>query len=145
MWDWRKGTLACPALQHDGEIFGGAFIPGTAAVATSGLDRVIRIWDRRTGHPLRAPLRQAGIFLNLTATPDGRTLLSDGKEGSHIRLYDQAAILPRPEMPPRDALLLAEIDAAAEIHHGSLEPLGPAKWLEKWHRFRAKYPDWHRW
>ena len=145
VWDWRKGALACPALQHDGEIFGGAFIPGTAAVATSGLDRVIRIWDRRTGHPLRAPLRQPGIILNLTATPDGRTLLSDGKEGSPIRLYDLATFLPRPELPPEDALLLAEIDAAAEINRGSLEPLSPAAWLEKWRKFRAKYPDWHRW
>ncbi len=145
VWDWRNGRLNCPALQHDGEIFGGAFLPGTECVATSGLDKVIRFWDRRTGLPVRAPLRQDGVILNLTVTADGRTLISDTKDGGDIRLYDIATLLPRPALPPDDALLLAEIDAAAEIQHGSLEPLSPAAWLEKWRQFRAKYPEWHRW
>ena len=145
VWDWRRGRLNCPALHHDGEIFGGAFLPGTEGVASSGLDKVIRFWDRRTGLPMRAPLRQNGIMLNLTATPDGRTLVSDGKDGSDIRLYDIATLLPQPTLPPEDALLLAAIDAAAEVHQGSLEPLSAAKWLEKWKQFRAKHPDWHRW
>ena len=73
------------------------------------------------------------------------SLVSDGKDGGDIRLYDIATLLPRPALPPDDALLLAEIDAAAEIPHGSLEPLSPTAWLQKWWDFRAKHPDWHRW
>ena len=144
VWDWRRSKLNCPALHHDGEIFGGAFIPGTPCVVTGGLDQCIRFWDRRTGLPLRSPLPQGGNVMNLTATPDGRALISDTKYDGHIKIYDVATVLPKPALSPEDALLLAEIDASSEILNGALEPLSAAAWLKKWQQFRSRYPEWHR-
>lgn len=145
LWDWRQGRLICPALRHEDEIFAGTFLPGTEAAATAGLDKVIRFWDSQTGLPLRAPLRQNGLILNLQVTPDGRFLISDGKTGSGITIYEVAALLPPARLAPEEALLLAEIDACAEIHHGALEPLGAPAWFAKWRQFRAKFPQWHPW
>lgn len=145
LWNWRSGALECPALQHDDEVFAAAFIPGTDCVTTGSIDQQIRFWNRRTGLPIRPPLPQGCKVMQLTATPDGRTLLRANYGSDHVRLYRAADLFPPATLPPEDALLLAEIDAAAEVHQGGLEPLSAAGWIAKWKQFRAKHPEWHRW
>ncbi len=145
LWDWRRGVLSCPSLQHDDEVFAVTFLSGTDAVATGALDRQIRFWNRRTGLPLRPALAQGSKVLELTVTPDGRTLICGNYEGDSVRLYNIADLFPTMPLPLADALRLAEIDASAEIRNGSLEPLSAAGWLAKWQQFRAKHPEWHRW
>lgn len=145
VWNWREGTTRYPALRHEEEVFAGTFVPGTEWLATGGLDLKIRFWDRRTGLPLRSPLRPESRVLQLAATPDGRTLLCGNSGGDSLLLYDMATTLPKMELPVADALLLAEIDAAAEIRNGGLDPLNAAAWLRRWREFRTRHPDWHRW
>lgn len=145
VWDWRQGRLLCPALQHNHEVFGAAFIPGTVWVATGDISQQIRFWNHETGLPVRPALEQESKVMELLATPDGRSLLRANFHGEGIRLYRLADLFPPPTLPPADALLLAEIDAAAEVLQGGLEPLTGAAWMAKWRTFRARHPDWHRW
>lgn len=83
--------------------------------------------------------------MELVATPDGRSLLRANSHGEGLRLYRVADLFPAATLPPADALLLAEIDAAAVVLHGGLEPLSGPDWLAKWREFRARQPAWHRW
>lgn len=141
VWNWREGTLNAPAFRHDSEIFGGAFIPKTECAATGGLDQKIAIWNRKTGLPVRPPLQTGIEVLNLAATSDGRKLIcGDGR----ILIYSVEELLPKPALSLSDSLLLAEIDAAAEIRNGGLEPLNASEWLKKWRKFRSLHPAWHR-
>jgi WD40 repeat protein len=144
IWDWRRGALRSPALRHEFEVFAGTFIPGTECVATGGLEEAIRFWDLRTGLPMRPPLATDTWVLDLAATPDGRTLIRGNLNGGHIALYDVAGLLPQTGLSVADTLLLAEIDAAAEIRNGGLEPISAPEWLKKWQQFRARRPAWHR-
>lgn len=145
VWDWRRGEAKFSALRHENEVFAGCFLPESGCLATGGVDRTIRIWDVDTGLPRRAPLLTDGAPLQLDLTPDGRTLVAGMSGDTNILLFDVAQLLPKPQLSPTDALLLAEIDAAAEIKNGGLEPLGAAAWFEKWRQFRAVHPAWHRW
>ena len=145
LWDWRRGALACPSLQHDDEVFAVSFVPETDVVTTGALDGQVRFWNRRTGLPLRPALDQGQKVLDLTMTPDGRHLIRGNYNGNTVRLYRIADLFPTMPLALTDALLLAEIDASAEIHNGALEPLSASTWLAKWQQFRAQHPAWHRW
>lgn len=145
IWDWRKGELLCPALPHDHEVFAAAFIPGTPWAATGDVSHQIRFWNHHRGLPMRPALAQECKVMELVATPDGRSLLRANSHGEGLRLYRVADLFPAATLPPADALLLAEIDAAAVVLHGGLEPLSGPDWLAKWREFRARQPAWHRW
>ena len=146
VWDWRRGVPLSPALRHTSEVFSGAFIPGTEWVVTAGVEGDIHLWNRRTGVPLRPVVMSDVAFVNLAVTPDGRTLIRGNfaPTGRSIALYDLAQLLPKPALPLPDAMLLAEIDAAAEIKNSAIEPLSAADWLKKWKEFEARRPEWHR-
>ena len=145
IWNWRQGALLCPALQHDQEVFGATFIPGTPWVVTGDISHQMRFWNHNTGLPVRPPVAQECSVMELVATPDGRSLLRANFHGQGLRLYRMADLFPPPTLPPADALLLAEIDAAAEVLQGGIEPLTGAAWLAKWRAFRTRQPGWHRW
>jgi WD40 repeat protein len=140
--DWRSGHLVCPALTHPDNVVTGVFMAGGSQIVTGCSDGGVRFWDARTGIPLRPALRGAPPVLQLQLTPDGKTLIADGRQGGSIDLIDLATALPAPEIDPAGQLLLAEIDADAEVHPGGgLAPLTPQAWLGKWQEFRRRYPD----
>lgn len=145
VWDWRTGKPHSPVLPHTGEVLGGNFLPGTECVVTSGKDQMLRFWDRNTGLPMRSPLRHSTTTTQLVVEPQSGTLFSAVYYGDDLRIYKIAELLPRATLPPEDALLLAEIDGAAEVNRASVEPLSPEAWLQKWKQFRAQHPEWHRW
>lgn len=145
VWDWRRGVPVSPALRHDDEVFSGVFIPGTEYVVTETARAVLQFWDWHTGLPVRPAVVGDANFVGVATTPDGRTLICGSLDGTRtIALYDVAKLLPAPALPLPDALLLAEIDAAAEIKNGAIEPLNATAWMGKWKEFQARRPEWHR-
>jgi WD40 repeat protein len=140
VWDWRTGRLVCPALPHDDQIMGATFIPGKPWVATGGHDGLIKFWDYRTGMAVAPPIQRPGWVLQLKITPDGRTLAASGFMSQGIELIDLDHLLPEPDLTPADAKLLAEIEAAAEVHPGGdLVPLTTEAWLARWATFRRQH------
>jgi len=57
-----------------------------------------------------------------------------------VELFDRT-FFPECVLSAGDSRLLAEIEAAAEVHPGGdLVPLSSEAWLERWQRFRRKHP-----
>jgi hypothetical protein len=80
----RLGTVR---FRHGGAVTTVAYFPDGKAVASGGLDGVIRVWDAATGEELR---RYPGC--HLAVAPDGKTWASwdDWSTGAKIRLWDAA-------------------------------------------------------
>ena len=75
----------------------------------------------------------------------GSSLTRGSYDSDRLRMCRVADLIPKLALPPADALLLAEIDAAAKIQSGGIEPLDATAWFSKWREFRACHQEWHRW
>jgi WD40 repeat protein len=113
-WDSRTGQLIGPAFVHPGGVRGMALSPDSRIVATisgDGLPRLIwgqgytvppqqdnaggtlRLWEAATGKPLGSPLTHCGRIMALAFSPDGRTLITGGKDHT-ARLWQTATAKP---------------------------------------------------
>jgi WD40 repeat protein len=72
---------------HAGGLFAVAYAPGGALVATAGLDRLIRLWDPRTGRTAAILEGHASAVIEVAFGPDGRLLASAGADGT-VRLWE---------------------------------------------------------
>ena len=73
------------------------YSPDGKVIATSGWDKLIRLWDAATGRPLRVCKGHEGPVYSVAFSPDGRTLAS-GSEDHSIRLWDVATAKERLQM-----------------------------------------------
>ncbi|MBS0657850.1 MAG: protein kinase [Verrucomicrobia bacterium] len=147
LWDWRKGRLHVPALSAPDELFCGLFLPGTPYVVTGCRDGRLYFWDSRSGQLARSPLEVRGYVKGLKLVAGGRRLAINRQQGSSdngIILTELAPLLAEPSLNDREAVQLAELDAAAEARGGDLDSLNAQRWLERWRDFRARRPDWPR-
>ncbi|MEL6342828.1 MAG: hypothetical protein AAFV53_06820 [Myxococcota bacterium] len=65
-----------------------AFSPDGELIATSSLDRTVRLWDTRTGHQVRCLMGGHRDWVRAVAfSPDGKRLASVGDDGA-ARLWD---------------------------------------------------------
>lgn len=62
----------------------GLFAPDGRSLATGGDDRIVRIWDTRTGLPLLAATGHTDTVRGLAFTPDGNSVLSVAADGLAI-------------------------------------------------------------
>jgi serine/threonine protein kinase/dipeptidyl aminopeptidase/acylaminoacyl peptidase len=74
---------------HGDQVYTLSFSPDGTQLATGSNDRLIRIWDLRTGNILRLLEGHTDSVTGVSFTPDGQTLLSSGD--STIRLWDVAS------------------------------------------------------
>jgi WD40 repeat protein len=114
-WDVGTGRPLYPdarAAGHVGPVTGVAFAPGGGAVATSGADGTVRVWDLegRVHAVVPTRWRVRGV---LEYTPDGRLLLAgvkpgtvalvDAKTGREVRSF----ALPQPKDYTTEVLAVA--------------------------------------
>jgi WD40 repeat protein len=64
------------------------FHPGGRLLATTGYDRLIKLWDVTTGALVHKWRAHSGLILGLAFTPDGRRLASIGGEDRTVKLWD---------------------------------------------------------
>lgn len=68
---------------HESEVLDVTFIPGTRLLATCSQDKSLRVWDLDTGKQVEKPLLGHDTAARrLTASPDGRWIVSGGDNGS---------------------------------------------------------------
>ena len=92
LWNWRTGELACPALEHDDEVFDAAFSPDGRWLLTVGRDGTARIWDRRIGKPVTPCLSLSGrTMCRVFVTSDGAYAIVAGAL-SALHIFDLASI-----------------------------------------------------
>jgi WD40 repeat protein len=75
---------------HEGPVYGVAYSPDGATVASCSGDQSIRIWDLTAGTQLKALSGHTGAVYSLQFNADGKQLLSAGTDGT-ARLWDAAA------------------------------------------------------
>ncbi len=80
-------------LGHPKVVYSIAFSPDGKTLASAGLDRIIKLWDVKTGFELRSFSREsedtisstyfskADTFVSVAFSPDGKTLVSGGNGG----------------------------------------------------------------
>ncbi|MDP5338896.1 MAG: WD40 repeat domain-containing protein, partial [Nodularia sp. (in: cyanobacteria)] len=73
---WHTSAVHAIAISHDGKI-----------LASGSADSKIRLWNPRTGDPLRALIGHSGEVKSITMSPDGKFLFS-GSADKTIKIWD---------------------------------------------------------
>jgi RNA polymerase sigma factor (sigma-70 family) len=89
---WDAATLTPKAVQqgHTQQIVAAAFSPDGQIIATSGLDRTVRLWEPRAGILIRTIETPTNASPSLLFTPDGKTLVTGNGSSAtgEVRFWD---------------------------------------------------------
>ncbi len=144
LWDWRTGALVCPPFQHATRLSGVCFTPDGVYVLTASLDSTARVWEWRTGKPITPPLPISGNGQRIITASGGTQALASGS-ASFIDVFSLDDIYGREEMELDDLCTLGEIISGQRLHKGGdVVNLTGDEWLDRWRRFRQRYPEYFR-
>jgi WD40 repeat protein/serine/threonine protein kinase len=82
IWDAETLALRHELKGHKGAVYGLAYDPHGATLATSGIDGTVRFWDSATGNQGRVLKGHAKGVVSLAFSPDGARLATVGGETS---------------------------------------------------------------
>jgi WD40 repeat protein len=80
LWDARTTKGRPPLLGHRGGTLAAAFVSETRLIS-GGRDRMLRVWDVKTGTPVRRPIPQDDWITAVAADPSGKLLVSATRRG----------------------------------------------------------------
>jgi nucleoside phosphorylase len=91
---WRRGagdqglngSMVCAFTSHTRTVLAVEFSPHGSVLATSSEDSTARLWDTRTGTPIRTLAGHAGAVNSVRFSPDG-TFLATASEDRTARLW----------------------------------------------------------
>ena len=79
-----------PLDAHQAEVSATVFTPDGRLLGTASYDGTLKLWDTRSGKPLRTLSGHQNLVLSLSVSPDGNTLASGGNDNT-IKLWDVPA------------------------------------------------------
>lgn len=79
--DLERNAALTTYRAHEGSLFSLLPLPGFKRFATSGGDKMVRLWDEDIPEPANVIQAQAEWITELAADPSGHLLLTAGKEG----------------------------------------------------------------
>jgi hypothetical protein len=85
IWNLHKGDRIC-TLWHSSAVYAAAISPDGTILASGSSDHKIRIWDPRTGEPLRTLSGHLGEVKAIAISPDGQILIS-GSADKTIKIW----------------------------------------------------------
>ncbi|HIK03724.1 MAG TPA: WD40 repeat domain-containing protein [Trichormus sp. M33_DOE_039] len=85
LWNLHKGDRIC-TLWHSSAVHAIAISPDGTILASGSSDTKIRLWNPRTGDPLRTLIGHAGDVKAIAISPDGQLLFS-GSADSTIKIW----------------------------------------------------------
>jgi WD40 repeat protein/DNA-binding SARP family transcriptional activator/energy-coupling factor transporter ATP-binding protein EcfA2 len=112
-WEVDTGRLVFSSSAQDGAVLALAFSPDSRAVATGGIDGVVRVWKRTTGRLVTELKGHTGAVLAVAYSPDGKEIASSSTDATS-RLWEAAS----------GAQLLALHGHTAEVTSLSFPPGG---------------------
>jgi WD40 repeat protein len=141
VWDAARRVRITKILKEDTGAFGWAiaFGPDGRTLATGGLDRLVHLWDARTGKLLREFEQNVGsAVLSLAFNADGTTLAMSGGE-AFASLWDVASgapIGPRLRLGGREVALDISRDGRRMLTtqgdgQGTIWNIDPDSWAQR--------------
>jgi len=75
---------------HSLEVFGVAFSPNGALLASASLDRTVKLWDEKNGREVRTLMGHENPVYRVTFSPDGTRLVSTSVDGT-MKVWDASS------------------------------------------------------
>lgn len=85
IWNLHKGDRIC-TLWHSSAVYAAALSPDGTILASGSSDHKIRLWDPRTGEPLRTLSGHLGEVKAIAISPNGQILIS-GSADKTIKIW----------------------------------------------------------
>lgn len=86
--DWDSGQVVTKLTGHEGRIYDVAISPDGLYIATAGIDRTVRVWDRKTGLEILAFRGHLDRVTCVAFHPTGRYLVSGDQTGGQVKIWD---------------------------------------------------------
>ena len=143
IWDVAKGTAILATREHGDQVFGVNFLPGEEFFLASTRDGQVTAWDARLGKMMAPARRMPSMVYQLARQGSETHVIASGKLVP-MRGFDwtQWILKPDTQLSRADIQLLGELLSSQRVHEsGAATSLTTADWIERWNRFRKKYPD----
>jgi WD40 repeat protein len=92
LWDMENGKLSVQLDDKVAEMTAVA-LPDNSRLVTGGIDRMIRVWDLKSGRLLRSIAGHTGKVYASAISPDGKRLATGGSDGE-ILVWDVQKTFP---------------------------------------------------
>jgi WD40 repeat protein/outer membrane protein assembly factor BamB/tRNA A-37 threonylcarbamoyl transferase component Bud32 len=140
LWDWHAGRVLA-SFQDAGPVYDVAFAAGGRWIITLGANAGACCWDATDGKPITPIVPLDGFGWSAVARPDGGVFAVGGPFGAP-RAVAIANLNLAETWSTDDQCLRSEVLSGLDIQDGgAVSSLSPAQWLERWHRLRARHPQ----
>lgn len=90
LWDLRTWAQVRSLKGHTGDVTSVAISPKGDVLASASYDATVRLWDLRSGHPIRTLTEEPPYghpVISIAFSPDGRSLVSGGEDAA-LTIWD---------------------------------------------------------